>query len=75
VLYIDLKKAYNSVPRPALWKVLEKLGVPPMIISIIQSFTRVYMSAKVIVGQEFTESIGVCNGLLYDDPCVIQFVF
>ena len=29
VLYVDLKKAYDSVPQPALWRVPEKLGVPP----------------------------------------------
>ena len=35
------------------------------------------MSAKVIVGQEFTESIGVCDGLhdLHNGPCAIQFIF
>ena len=37
VLFIDLKKAYDSIPRQALWRVLEKCGVPPMMLSIIQS--------------------------------------
>ena len=36
VLFVDVKKAYNSVPRPALWRVLEKCGVPPTMLSIIQ---------------------------------------
>ena len=62
VLFIDLKKAYDSVPRPALWGVLENLGVPSTLVSIIRSFHE-GMSAKVIVGQTFTEPIGVCNGL------------
>jgi len=51
-------------------ELLEKLGVPPMIISIIQSFHE-GISTKVMVGQDFTESINVCNRLLYDDPYVI----
>ena len=62
VLYVDLKKAYDSMPQSASWKALVSLGVPPTIISIIQPFHE-GMSVKVIVGQEFTESIGVCNGL------------
>ena len=50
---------YNSVPHPVLWRVL---GIPSTMISIIQSFHE-GMSVKVIVGQEFTESFDVCNGL------------
>ena len=34
-LFIDLKKAYDSVPRAALWQVLEKYGVPPTLLSIV----------------------------------------
>jgi len=28
-LFVDLKKAYDSVPRDALWIILEKCGMPP----------------------------------------------
>jgi len=52
---------------------VEIAGVPSTMISIIWSFHE-GMSAKVIVGQEFTESIGVYNGL-HQGPYVIQFVF
>ena len=38
IMFVDLKKAYDSVPRNALWTVLTKCGVPPAILSIIQSF-------------------------------------
>ena len=37
-LFIDLKKAYNSAPRVALWQVLEKYGIPPALLSIACSF-------------------------------------
>lgn len=60
--FVDLKKACDSVPCPSLWRVLGKLGVLSTLVSIIQLFHE-GMSAKVIVGQEFTESILVCNGL------------
>ena len=37
LIFIDLTKAYDSVPREALWCALQKLGVPKSIIDIIQS--------------------------------------
>lgn len=37
VLFVDLKKAYDSVPRSALWLVLEKLGTPPVLLQLIRS--------------------------------------
>ena len=62
VLFVDLKKAYDSVPRKALWCVLEKYGVPPTMLSVIRSFHE-DMSAVVRVGDDFTEDIEVTNGL------------
>jgi len=38
VMFIDLEKGYNSVPRSALWTVLLKCGMPPTMLNIIQSF-------------------------------------
>ena len=38
IIFVDLKKAYDSVPREALWGVLKKLGSPDLIIDIIRSF-------------------------------------
>ena len=35
VLFVDLKKAYDLVPRPALWRVLERLRIPSTMIYII----------------------------------------
>lgn len=37
-IFIDLKKAYHSVPREALWLALEKLGIPDSLIGHIRSF-------------------------------------
>ena len=37
ILFIDLKKAYNSVPRAAMWLILAKYGVPDVVICFIRS--------------------------------------
>ena len=36
--FIDLKRAYDSVPRQALWIALRKLGVPESLVQLIRSF-------------------------------------
>ena len=30
MLFVDLRKAHDSVPHQALWLVLEKYGIPPL---------------------------------------------
>ena len=37
MLFVDLHKAYDSVPRSALWKLLAKCGIPPTMLSLIRS--------------------------------------
>ena len=36
-LFVDLRKAYDSVPHVALWTALKKLGVPDLLLDIIWS--------------------------------------
>ena len=62
VFFIDLKKAYDSIPRQALWRVLEKCGVPPTMLNIIQSFHQ-DMKAEVRVGSELSDGFEAKNGL------------
>ena len=62
ILFVDLQKAYNSVPRQALWQVLEKCGVPPTMLHIIRSFHE-GMCAELRIGNTTTDSIEVQNGL------------
>ena len=61
-LFIDLKKAYDSVPRAALWQVLEKYGVPPTMLSIVRSFHD-GMKASVRVKGNFSDSFEVRNSV------------
>ena len=36
--FIDLQKAYDTVDRTFLWKVLTRIGVPPQMIAVIRQF-------------------------------------
>ena len=40
ILFIDLVKAFDRVPRELLWKVLLKFGVPPKLVSVLESMHR-----------------------------------
>ncbi len=37
VLIVDLKKAYDSVPRKSLWSVMKKCGIPPTMLRVVWS--------------------------------------
>ena len=62
IIFVDLKKAYDTVPRAALQCALKKLGVPDLIIDIIRSLHE-GMKAQVRVSGEMSEKINVENGL------------
>ena len=62
LLFVDLRKAYDSVPHQALWAVLRKYGIPPPLVNIIQSLHD-GMKAEVTVNGATTDSIDVTNGL------------
>lgn len=62
ITFVDMKKAYDSVPREALWTVLRKLGVPEMMVSLIRSFHQ-DMCAKIRLDGRILDPIDVRNGL------------
>ena len=62
VLFGDLRKAYDSVPREAMWGVLEKYGVPTNMLSVVRSFYE-DMTAVVRVRDSTTSDIEITNGL------------
>ena len=67
VLFVDLQKAYDSVPRIAMWKVLEKYGTPPKLLSVVRSFHE-GMQAEVQSGSAVSEKFEVKNGLRQGCP-------
>ena len=62
ITFVDLKKAYDSVPREAMWTVLRKLGVLDMMISLIKSFHQ-DMKARIHLDGKLMDPISVRNGL------------
>jgi hypothetical protein len=60
--FIDLKKAYDSVPREAMWIALAKLGVSEETIRLIKSFHQ-DMRARIRLEGETLEDFHVQNGL------------
>ena len=63
IVFVDLKKAYNGVPREAMWKALEKYGYPTNMIKLVRSFHD-RMSAELKINGELLEGeINVSNGL------------
>ena len=61
-LFVDLRKAYDSVPRDALWHVLGRCGVPPQMLRIVRSFHE-DIQAEVRVGGVLSDTFRVRSGL------------
>ena len=61
-LFVNLRKAYDSLKRLALWQVLKKLGVPPLMLKISTSFHE-GMQAEVRIGGVLSEYFRARNGL------------
>jgi len=62
VNFIDFTKAFDSVNRPALWKILSHYGIPEKLISIIK-LLYVDFSARVICGPSLTEDFNIKTGV------------
>ena len=61
-MLLDLKKSYDSIPRQAMWIVLEKYDVPPEMVNIIRSLHEGIKAEVTIDGQTAPE-FEVRNGL------------
>ena len=71
--FFDLKKAYDSVPRDALWLLLTRLGFPSKLVHILRGL-HVNMEASVRVDGVLSEPFQVSTGL--KQGCVLApFLF
>lgn len=62
VTFVDLTKAFDTVGRAGLWKLLPKLGCPPRLTQVIRQFHD-GMKGRVNIGGELSESFPINNGV------------
>ena len=60
--YVDLTKAFDTVSRDGLWKIMYKFGCPTKFINIVKQF-HVGMMARVQDNGETSEAFPVTNGV------------
>ena len=60
--FIDFQKAFDSVNRPALWRILAHYGIPDKISSLIKMLYTGF-SAKVICGTALTDNFEIKTGV------------
>jgi len=74
-LFIDFKKAYDSVKREVLYKILIEFGIPRKLVRLIKmSLTEIY--SRVWVGKNVSDRFPIRNGLKQGDapsPTLFNF--
>jgi len=74
-LFIDFKKAYDSVRREVLYKILIEFGIPRKLVSLVKmSLTETY--SRVQVGKNVSDRFPIRNGLKQGDalsPLLFNF--
>ena len=60
--FVDLTKAFDTVSRDGLWKIMAKFGCPPILIAMVRQFHD-GMQARVQNDGEFSEPFEVTNGV------------
>ena len=62
MVFVDFSKAFDTIGRTGLWKLLRKSGCPEKFTTMIEAL-HTGMMANVSVGAEDSESFGVTNGV------------
>ena len=74
-LFIDFKKAYDSVRREVLHKILLEFGIPRKLVRLIKmSLTETYSTVR--VGEKVSDRFPIRNGLKLGDalsPMLFNF--
>ena len=74
-LFIDFKKAYDSVRREVLYKIFIEFGIPRKLVSLVKmSLTETY--SRVRVGKNVSDRFTIRNGLKQGDaltPMLFKF--
>lgn len=58
VVFVDFSKAFDTVDRETLWKVLQIYGCPEKLVNIIKQF-HTWMKGQVFIGGEPSETFEV----------------
>jgi hypothetical protein len=67
--FIDFKKAFDSIHRETLWKILRSYGIPPKIVTLMRKFYE-HFECSVIVNGELSEWFSVESGVR--QGCIIS---
>jgi hypothetical protein len=66
-LFIDLKKAYDSVRRDVLYNIHIEFGLPMKLVTLIKMCLN-EIDSKVCIGKHLSDSFPIQNGLKQGDP-------
>jgi hypothetical protein len=73
-LFIDFKKAYDSVRREVLYNILIELGIPMKLVRLVKMWLNETYS-RVRVGKHLSDTFPIKNGLKQDALSPLLFNF
>ena len=60
--FIDFRKAFNSVHRNTLWKIMRSYGIPNKVINLVKCFYN-NLECSVILGNTIPENFSIKSGV------------
>jgi len=74
--FIDIAKAYDSVHRPTLWKILQTIGIPPKLLALLKTLYG-ENNCRVKFCNKFSKSFKLLEGLKQGCPaaCILFNIF